>query len=78
MNYKKAYERAFDLANQLYNQVSDSMKENLKIMFPELRDKNEKIRIALLEYFNDFNLPTFAGLDPKDIIDWLEELPTND
>ena len=37
-----------------------------------LTSEDDKIKKGLIQYFNDFNLDTFAGLDPKKILAWLE------
>ncbi len=34
---------------------------------------DERIRKALIGYFSDFRLGTFAGIEPKKIIDWLNK-----
>lgn len=45
-----------------------------EVIFPELKkSEDESIRKALIDYFNDFTLPTFEGLEPKKILAWLEK-----
>jgi len=38
-----------------------------------LTSEDEKIKKGLINYFNNFHLQTFAGLDPKKILAWLEK-----
>lgn len=41
---------------------------------PELKEsEDERIRKGLIQYFSTFRLGTFAGLEPKKIIAWLEK-----
>lgn len=47
------------------NQILDAYESNVK---------NDNIKNSLLDYFKDFHLPTFNGLKPKDIVNWLENL----
>jgi hypothetical protein len=47
--------------------------EGNKIILEPKESEGEKIRKGLIDYFNDFSLPTFGGLDPKKILAWLEK-----
>ena len=38
-----------------------------------LTSEDDKIKKGLIQYFNKFSLDTFAGLDPKKILAWLEK-----
>jgi len=77
----KAYDEALAHAKLLLKTVGNAtlgnliLKNEFENMFPELKEENEeeKIRKCLIDYFTDFHLQTFAGLDPKKIIAWLEK-----
>lgn len=45
--------------------------EGNKVILELKESEDEKIRKGLINYFNDFTLPTFGGLDPKKILAWL-------
>jgi len=64
---KQNYGIAMDILYKPYpgHQITTSTE------FTEYED--EEIRKGLIQYFNDFNLDTFAGLDPKKILAWLEK-----
>lgn len=44
-----------------------------KVILEPKETEDERIRKGLIDYFNDFNLPTFGGLDPIKILAWLEK-----
>ena len=55
-------------------QYDPEVREALECLHPELKEsEDERIRKGLINYFNDFSLPTFGGLGPKKIIAWLEK-----
>ena len=69
MDYK---EKVIALLNS--KDLPKEQKEKLESIFSELKESEvEKIRKGLIEYFSDFHLQTFAGLDPKKILAWLEK-----
>lgn len=39
----------------------------------EKKSEDDEIKKGLIKYFKDFNLDTFAGLDPKKILSWLKK-----
>ena len=68
--------KAIDVVRQMVadGQVSKDVAEKY---FPELKDsEDETIRKVLIQYFSTFRLGTFAGLEPKKIIAWLEKQGT--
>ena len=68
-------QETFERAKMLYETANADQKYVLESLFPELAEsEDEKIRKGLIQYFNDFNLDTFAGLDPKKILAWLEKM----
>jgi len=76
MDYKEKYEQALEKAAALYKASEPMSGCNVIIetLFPELKEsEDERIRKALIDYFNDFTLPTFEGLEPKKILAWLEK-----
>ena len=69
----KAYDEALKKAKDIlaYKEVRQ---EDIEYLFPELAEpEDERIRKVLIDYFNDFHLQTFAGLNPKKILAWLEK-----
>lgn len=44
-----------------------------KLSIKEKESEDDKIKKALIKYFRDFNLDTFAGVKPKKILSWLEK-----
>ena len=75
MDYEKNYNEALERAKTLYENANGMiLKKWVEQVFPELKDsEDETIRKRLIEYFKDFRLGTFAGLEPKKIIAWLEK-----
>ena len=74
--YDEAIKYAYYLINERCKEGTDGSfhRADLQKMFPELCESDdERIRKGLIQYFNDFNLDTFAGLDPKKILAWLEK-----
>ena len=75
-NYKQKYKEALERAKVAHKDEDKHLKATLERIFPELKEnEDEKIRKGLINYFNDFTLPTFGGLDPKNILAWLENIP---
>ena len=71
----KAYDNAIERAKNYYS-TTDSVADTelIELIFPELKEgEDEKIRKTLISYFGNFHLHTFAGLDPKKILAWLEK-----
>jgi len=79
--YDEALERARGLMEGMQEEKCDAQIEDIKNIFPELiESEDERIKRSLINYFKNFNLTTFNGLNPTDIIAWLEKLdslPTN-
>jgi 5-methylcytosine-specific restriction endonuclease McrBC regulatory subunit McrC len=72
--YNEALERAREYHKMLINEDNPEWASELEKIFPELHEsEDERIRKGLINYFNDFTLPTFGGLDPKKILAWLEK-----
>lgn len=82
----KAYDEALRVIKDnldALNEVTKTGAESVNIQaikncfyraFPELKEsESEKIRNSLVDYFEDFSLPTFAGLNPKKILAWLKQ-----
>lgn len=72
--------KAYDEAKYIMKEYLESgnagvIAENtIKKAFPELKEsEDEKIKKGLISYFGDFHLQTFADLDPKRILAWLEK-----
>ena len=54
--------------------LNNDEKEVIETLIPELvESEDEKVRKGLINYFNDFRLPTFGGLELKKILAWLEK-----
>lgn len=69
----KAYDEAKARMSKAYNSNRCTI-GFMNEIFPELKEsKDENIRKGLIDYFNNFHLQTFAGLDPKKILAWLEK-----
>jgi len=76
----KAYDEAIKKAKEFKNNpfAGYDGADLISSLFPELIEnkeelEDEKIRKALIDYFSNFHLQTFAGLDPKKILAWLEK-----
>ena len=70
----KAYDEAIKIAVVAYKDEDRHLKATLERIFPELKESDdEKIKEGLIDYFNNFHLQTFAGLEPKKILAWLEK-----
>lgn len=73
----KAYDEAIEKAKECHTDglsLHQSVKDVIEHIFPELKEsEDERIRKGLINYFNDFSLSTFGGLDPKKILAWLEK-----
>ena len=68
------YEEALERAKKELASCGNGRTKMLKRIFPELKEsEDERIRKALIDYFSDFHLQTFAGLGPKKILAWLEK-----
>ena len=79
MDYKEKYEQAINFIKDLYPHTSDYVKEKLDDFFPELKEsEDEKIRKALIDYFDDANkadenpLQSY-GIYTDKTIAWLEK-----
>lgn len=72
MDYEKAYKHALDLAKQVHDTtISKQQKENIEIIFPELKESaNDKIRKDLIGFFKD---EAFLCHKREEIIAWLEK-----
>lgn len=69
----KRYDEAIKIAKDSFNYPDYPGFIRAAIVFPELIElENEKIRKSLINYFENFHLQTFAGLDPKKILAWLK------
>lgn len=74
----KAYDYAVNKAKELILNENGVVRVD-KPLFDELfpsemeESEDERIRKGLIEYFKDFRLGTFAYLEPKKIIAWLEK-----
>jgi len=70
----KAYDKALEKARELYSNAAEGYRFVYEDLFPELKEsEDERVRKGLIDYFNDFTLPTFGGLEPKKILAWLEK-----
>ena len=76
----RAYDKLLVKAKQIYNKENDVLiMHTLEDLFPEIKEsEDEKIMKGLIDYFSNFHLQTFAGLDPKKILAWLEEQDRQD
>ena len=83
MDYEKKYKEALERAREWYNNPNSSSvgKAYLYAVFPELKeneDEDERIRKALINFFDDANKceenPMYEyGIPTDDIISWLEK-----
>jgi hypothetical protein len=72
----KAYDDAINAIKKLKakHPTAHVIKDWIKENFPELAEsEDERIRKGLIQYFSTFTLDTFAGLEPKKILAWLEK-----
>ena len=82
----EAYDEALKIARNILDSTDDNYvctyltKEDIKEMysrfFPQLKEEeseDEKIKKSLIDYFSDFHLQTFAGLDPKKVLAWIKK-----
>jgi len=71
----RTYDKLLVKAKQIYNKENDVLiMHTLEDLFPEIKEsENEKVKKGLIDYFSNFHLQTFAGLDPKKILAWLEK-----
>ena len=70
----KRYDEAFERARKINSGEGVEAPPDwttCEVIFPELRESKD-IRKGLIQYFRTFTLDTFAGLDPKKILSWLE------
>lgn len=79
MNYEEKYKEAIESIKRIYNQADSYGKELMEKEFPELREsEDEKIRKALIDYFDDANkvdenpLQSY-GIHTDKAIAWLEK-----
>ena len=75
-SHKKTIERAISWAKGEHPECFSEAQKAIEFIFPELKEsesEDEKVRKSLIDYFSNFHLQTFAGLDPKKILDWLEK-----
>ena len=81
MDYEKAYKHALDLAKQVHDTtISKQQKENIEIIFPELREsEDERIRKELLESFkyqqreSRTDKEWLNGIKLSEVVAWLEK-----
>jgi len=79
MDYEKKYKEEIDRATQLW-ECGDITRENLEYLFPELKEsEDEKIRKAIIEFFEsqDDNT-TYSLVQKKDILAWFEKQGESD
>lgn len=73
----KRYDEAIETARKINSGdgvAAPSDWTTCEVIFPELKEsEDERIRKGLIQYFSTFTLDTFAGLDPKKILAWLEK-----
>ena len=70
-NYKEKYEKVVDFIKDLYPFTSDYVKEKIDGYFPELLDKDEKIRQVQLNYWRSVGGKEWQGVPVPDVIEWL-------
>ena len=81
MDYKEKYETALGIAKMWHKNTSvpKDCKAIFERMFPELQEsEDERIRKALIDYFDDANksdvtLLQSYGIQTHKVIDWLEK-----
>ena len=70
----KAYDEAIKETSAAYKDEDRHLKAVLERIFPTFKEsEDEKIRKGLIDYFSNFHLQTFADIDPKKILIWLEK-----
>lgn len=68
------YDKIIEIAKSKILYPDKACYVNINEIFPELvKSEDEQIRERLIDYFSDFRLGTFAGIEPKKIITWLEK-----
>lgn len=71
--YDEAIERAEKALEVLGTDKCEGARQIFSL-FPELKEsEEERIREGLIQYFKKFKLNTFAGIEPKNILSWLEK-----
>lgn len=69
----EAYDNLIErLKNFQFEYRFSAFSDTIERYFPELKSEDERIKESLINYFEDFHLQTFAGLDPKKILAWLK------
>ena len=70
----KAYDEAIERANKVLLDCTKEERNVVEYLHPELKESEDgNIVEKLIQYFKKFNLDTFAGFDPKEILAWLEK-----
>lgn len=74
-NFDKKYKEALRKATKIHRDDDEKIKHYMEVLFPELKDEDEKIRKALIKFFNRGaeNGAQTNGVCDKDILDWLEK-----
>lgn len=72
-DYKEKYEKVVKFIKDLYPFTSDYVKEKIYEHFPELLDKDEKIRQTQLNYWRSVGGKEWQGVPVPDVIEWLEK-----
>lgn len=79
MDYKEKYEQALERAKGLLEGMDEgdyfASNEDIKNIFPELKDEDEKIRKGLIEGLRAMksNFRTISSIEIDDVIAWLEK-----
>lgn len=82
MDYKKEYERLTKFIKDLYPFMSEYCKEKIEGMFPKLKESEDEVMRAMA--IKAVHAPEAQscikswGINPDDVITWLENKPTND
>lgn len=74
--YEKKYRDLIEAVKELQgaNPHDEGIQKWVEDNVPELAgSEDERIRKGLIQYFSTFRLGTFAGIEPKKIIAWLEQ-----
>ena len=69
----KAYDEALERAKKCLDENRDTCFVRPDVIFPELADKDERIRKTLIEYFNTCFGDYYGELKKSDILAWLEK-----
>ena len=76
-NYEKRYKNALEWARQVINGETGFIRKEVEEVFPELKDNDDRIRKALITYFQRFPYPyggiESAGTNAKEAIAWLKK-----